>query len=118
MVQNTLTPLARLVEDWLVAHNTNGAKLFELAELPNALYTQIKRGSSPRPDTIRALSEAMHVPRGRLFQAAGYADSEDLWIVDPDPEMEELFSIWKKISPEKKPLMMKLLMTATDDEID
>ncbi len=94
---NEMTPLCLFVETWLQEHETNGSSLFSNAGLPNALYTQLKRGSSPRPNTLRALADEMKVPRGRLFMLAGYCDETDLTIIDPDPEIEEAVEHLKRI---------------------
>ncbi|MAZ56539.1 hypothetical protein CL653_02005 [bacterium] len=107
-----------MVEDWLNANNTNGSALFKKATLPNALYTQLKRGSEPRPTTIRKLADAMGIPRGRLFMAAGYCDEEDLWIVDKDPVIEKLFLYWKNVPDSKKDLMLHIMRTASEHEIE
>ena len=118
MTQETLTPLCTMVESWLDDNNTNGSALFKKADLPNALYTQLKRGSEPQPKTIRKLADAMNIPRGRLFKAAGYANDEALWVVDRDPVIEEIFLYWQKIPESKKDLMLHLLKTASEYETE
>ena len=65
-------PLYAVIKEWLDARNLSFSALLSDAGLSNPTGTAIKRGSKPREDTIRKLSQAMDLPLGQLLQAAGY----------------------------------------------
>ncbi len=109
------TPIFAFVQKWLKDNDTNGSSLFRSAGLSNALYTQMKRGSTPAQKTIRALADQMQVGRGWLNLHAGYIDEDDLVVQDKDPEIERVISLWKKVrsgSRENRDLVMQVLETS------
>jgi len=109
------TPIYEFVQTWLDENDINGSSLFRKAGLSNALFTQMKRGSSPTQKTIRALAEAMSIGRGWLFLHAGYIDEEDLIVQDTDPEIEKVITLWKQVrsgSSQNRDLVMQVLETS------
>ena len=86
--------------------------LFKDAKITNSIGTKIRKGSTPRPDTLRNLAKAMNVSRGTMFQLAGYVDAEDMQGPKFEVEDEEVALLFRKIAPDRKQLMKRLLETA------
>ena len=68
----------RFIDEWLRAHDTNWEKLRKQAGVSAPVGTDIRRGSTPRPETLRKLSEAMDVPLRTLYELAGYVERGEL----------------------------------------
>ena len=51
----------RFVDEWLRAHGTNWEGLRKQAGVSAPVGTDIRRGSTPRPETLRKLADAMEV---------------------------------------------------------
>ncbi len=109
------TPIFEFIQGWIKENGTTGSRLFDQAGLSTALYTQMRKGSSPHQNTLRALAQAMGVKIGWLNLHAGNIEEDDLVVLDRDPEIEKIVSLWEKISPRNKPLVMQLLETSAAD---
>ena len=72
MTNQPTPPLYAVIKEWLDARNLSFSALLNDAGLSNPTGTAIKRGSKPREDTIRKLSQAMDLPLRQLLAAAGY----------------------------------------------
>ena len=70
--------LHELIDQWVRQRNTTWEWLFKAAGVSPPVGTDIRRGSTPRPETLRKLAKAMGLPRTQLFEAAGYVDAEDI----------------------------------------
>ena len=60
--------LHRFIDEWLKANRTNWEALRKEAGVSAPVGTDIRRGSTPRPDTLKRLSEAMRVPIRELYE--------------------------------------------------
>jgi hypothetical protein len=70
--------LHRFIDEWLRANETNWETLRKEAGVSAPVGTDIRRGSTPRPDTLRRLSEAMSVPIRVLYELSGYVERGEL----------------------------------------
>ena len=87
--------LHKFIDRWVKVQNTTWEALFREAGVANASSTLVRRGSVPRPDTLRKLADAMGVPRRQLFEMTGYVTAEELEpeeIDIDDPELRLFFS--------------------------
>ena len=111
------TPLAGYILSWVNANHTNGSWLFTQAALPPSLFTQLKRGSTPRPDTLRRLAAVMDVPKRRLFELAGYIDQDEFdedEIDIADPEIALFFRgyEWDEFTNEEQDIIRNAVRMA------
>lgn len=100
--------LHRFIDEWLRANGTNWETLRKEAGVSAPVGTDIRRGSTPRPDTLRRLSEAMRVPIRVLYELSGYVERGEL---DPgqvpvpdDYEIRSFFTdnTWDDFTPDEK----------------
>ena len=98
----------RFVDEWLRAHNTNWETLRKKAGVSAPVGTDIRRGSTPRPATLRKLADAMDVPLRTLYELSGYVDPVEL---DPqqvpvpdDYEIQAFFTDhrWSDFTPDEQ----------------
>ena len=65
------------------------------AEVSAPVGTDIRRGSTPRPETLKRLSEAMRVPIRELYELSGYVERGELDPVEtPVPNDYEIRSFF------------------------
>jgi len=81
--------LHEFVEKWLKEHNLTWEAVLLRGGLNKSIGTDLRKGSTPRPDTLRKLADSMGLPRRRLFELAGYLEPTDApedtaRISDPD----------------------------------
>ena len=88
MVQNKTETLDSFIRGFAEARNTTIQKIFARAGVTHSTFTQIRKGVTPRSDTIRKLAKAMDMPPTKLFLLAGYLQEADLQRV-PELELEE-----------------------------
>jgi hypothetical protein len=87
--------LHRFIDEWLRANETNWETLRKDAGVSAPVGTDIRRGSTPRPDTLRRLSEAMGVPIRVLYELSGYVERGELDPVQvPVPDDYEVRSFF------------------------
>lgn len=97
--------LAEFVERWIAERGTTAKWLADRAGIPHSTFTEIKRGRTPRPETIRRLADAMRVPRSKLFILADYLTQEDIVYASPaplPPDVEELVIGYQSLPEEGK----------------
>jgi len=87
--------LHRFIDEWLKANGTNWETLRKEAGVSAPVGTDIRRGSTPRPDTLKRLSEAMRVPIRELYELSGYVERGELDPVEtPVPDDYEIRSFF------------------------
>lgn len=72
------SPLHRFIEEWIIDQGTTWSWLLKNAGVSLPVGSDVRRGSTPRPETLRCIAGVMGVPQGRLFALAGYIRDEDL----------------------------------------
>jgi hypothetical protein len=77
-VEQYASDLHRFIDEWLRANDTNWETLRKQAGVSAPVGTDIRRGSTPRPDTLKRLSEAMRVPIRELYELSGYVERGEL----------------------------------------
>ncbi len=102
-----LARLGEYIDSWVKSHNTTWDWLCKQAGIPGSVGTGIRQGATPRPETLRKLSETMRVPVRDLAAMAGYFTAEELApptieIGDPDLEMFVRGHYWEKLSTDEK----------------
>ena len=103
--------LHRFIDEWLRANGTNWETLRKEAGVSAPVGTDIRRGSTPRPDTLRRLSEAMRVPIRVLYELSGYVERGELDPVQvPVPDDYEIRSFftdnsWADFTPDEKEIV-------------
>ena len=79
LVATYASALHQLIDNWVRARNTTWDWLFKAAGVSGSVGTDIKRGATPRPETLRRLSRPMTgVAFSRLLEVAGYAQATEL----------------------------------------
>ena len=99
------------------ANSSTYEKLLKKAGVAVSVGTDIRRGSSPRPDTLRRVAEAMGVPRKRLFEIAGYIDPEDPKdrVDIADPELRLFFrGEWDELTDVEREFIKSAIRTARE----
>ena len=87
--------LDRFINEWLTANGTNWEIMSKTAGVSAPVGTDIRKGSTPRPDTLKRLSEAMRVPIRELYELSGYVERGELDPVDvPVPDDYEIRSFF------------------------
>ena len=107
----------RFVEEWLRANGTNWEGLRKQAGVSAPVGTDIRRGSTPRPETLRKLAEAMDVPLRTLYILAGYIDASEFEgdeIDISDPELSLFFRQyeWDEFNDEEKEVIRQAIRMA------
>ena len=103
--------LHRFIDEWLKANGTNWETLRKEAGVSAPVGTDIRRGSTPRPDTLKRLSEAMRVPIRELYELSGYVERGELDPVEtPVPDDYEFRSFftdnaWDDFSADEKEIV-------------
>lgn len=103
--------LHRFIDEWLRANTTNWETLRKEAGVSAPVGTDIRRGSTPRPDTLKRLSEAMHVPIRVMYELSGYVERGELDPVQvPVPDDYEIRSFftdntWDDFTPDEKEIV-------------
>lgn len=110
LLLNYSSPLHRFIEEWIASRHTNWDWLTTQAGVQGSLGTGLKRGSTPRPETLRKLASTMEVPRRKLFELAGYLEPEDLEpenIEIDDPEISMFFRKyeWDEFTSDERELI-------------
>ena len=72
------TNLIDLIELYLKENETTDVSLFRRSGLAHSVFTSLKKGMIPEPETVRRLADAMSLSRGRLFFLSGYLQETDL----------------------------------------
>ena len=87
--------LHRFIDECLKANGTNWETLSKEAGVSAPVGTDIRRGSTPRPDTLKRLSEAMRVPIRELYELSRYVERGELDPVEtPVPDDYEIRSFF------------------------
>ena len=89
MIDGGETRLGDLIGLYLEENEATAQSLFKRAGLSHSIFTTIKSGSMPTPETVRKLAKAMDLSRGRLFFLSGYLQENDLRLtygLSPDDE--------------------------------
>ena len=112
------SPLHQFIEEWLTRQGTNWEWLISNSDLPKGTSTGIRKGSTPRPATLRKLSDAMGIPRRKLFELAGYVKPEELepenFDID-DPDLSLFFrGEWTELSDDEKAFIRDLVKDGND----
>ena len=107
----------RFVDEWLRAHETNWESLRKQAGVSAPVGTDIRRGSKPRPETLRKLADAMDVPLRTLYIMAGYIDASEFEgneIDIADPEISLFFRQyeWDEFNDEEKEVIRQAIRMA------
>ena len=103
--------LHRFIDEWLKANGTNWETLRKEAGVSAPVGTDIRRGSTPRPDTLKRLSEAMRVPIRELYELSGYVERGELDPVETpvsdDSEIRSFFTdnAWDDFTAEEKEIV-------------
>ena len=66
------------IEEWIIDQGTTWSWLLKNAGVSPPVGSDVRRGSTPRPETLRRIAGIMGVPQGRLFALAGYISDKDL----------------------------------------
>lgn len=106
-VEGYVNSLHEFVQGWIVDRNTTWDWLMTQAGLPKSTGTTIRKGSEPRPATLRKLAAAMGVTRRRMFEVAGYVLPHELEpqlfdISDPEIRMFLEDGEWIKYTPQEQ----------------
>ena len=104
----------RFVDEWLRAHGTNWESLRKQAGVSAPVGTDIRRGSTPRPETLRKLAEAMDVPLRSLYILAGYIDAsefegDEIDIADPEISLFFRQYEWDEFNYEEKEVVRQAI---------
>ena len=107
----------RFVDEWLRAHGTNWESLRKQAGVSAPVGTDIRRGSTPRPETLRKLADAMDVPLRTLYILAGYIDAsefegDDIDIADPEISLFFRQYEWDEFNDEEKEVIRQAIRMA------
>ena len=107
----------RYVDEWLRANGTNWESLRKQAGVSAPVGTDIRRGSTPRPETLRKLADAMDVPLRKLYVLAGYIDASEFDIDEidiADPEISLFFRQyeWDEFNDEEKEVIRQAIRMA------
>ena len=89
MIDGGETRLCDLIGLYLRENEMTAVSLFTRAGLTHSIFTTIKTGSMPEPETVRKLADTMNLSRGRLFFLSGYLQKNDLRLtyeLSPDDE--------------------------------
>ena len=87
--------LGRFINEWLTANGTNWEILSKTAGVSAPVGTDIRKGSTPRPDTLKRLSEARRAPIRELHELSGYVERGKLGAVEvPVPDDYEIRSFF------------------------
>lgn len=101
---------------WVDAQMTTWDSLCKRARVSPSVGTDIKRGSTPRPDTLRRFAKAMGVPRRTLFELVGYTTEEDMETGLTEAE-EKFLGYYRLLPPDRKKVLHDLLAVyATPDK--
>ncbi len=108
----------RFVDEWLRANGTNWEGLRKQAGVSAPVGTDIRRGSTPRPETLRKLADAMDVPLRTLYVLAGYIDadefdSDEIDITDPEISLFFRQYEWDEFNDEEKEVVRQAIRMAT-----
>ena len=111
------SPLHEYIARWIAARDTTWQRLFTQAGIANAGSTQVRRGSTPRPGTLRKLADAMGVPRRKLFEVAGYVrpeelEPEDIEISDPEIALFFLGYEWDEFTAAEQDIIRQAIRSA------
>ena len=117
MTEDYSSPLHEFIDRWIATTNTTWEWLFKKAGVANASSTLLRRGSIPRPDTLRKLADAMDMPRRKLFELAEYVRPEELEPEDidiEDPELRLFFggNEWDDLLPEEQQMIKDAIRMA------
>ncbi len=115
--ENYSSPLHEFIAKWIATHDTTWQRLFTQATIANAVSTQVRRGSTPRPGTRRKLADAMGVPRRKLFEVAGYVrpeelEPEDIEITDPEIALFFLGYEWDEFTEAGQDIIRQAVRSA------
>lgn len=107
----------RFVDEWLRAHGTNWEGLRKQAGVSAPVGTDIRRGSTPRPETLRKLADAMDVPLRTLYILAGYIDAsefegDEIDIADPEISLYFRQYQWDEFNYEEKEVIRQAVRMA------
>ena len=102
--------LHEFIDRWVQSRDTTWDWLLKTAGVPGSAGTNIRRGSTPQPKTLRNLAAAMGVPRRKLFEFAGYVlpeelEPEDIQIDDPELSMFFRGYEWDEFTSDEKELI-------------
>ena len=116
-MNNYASEIHRYVEEWLRANGTNWESLRKQAGVSAPVGTDIRRGSTPRPETLRKLADAMDVPLRTLYVMAGYIDASEFEgdeIDIADPELSLFFRQyeWDEFNDEEKEVIRQAIRMA------
>lgn len=110
MAQSDHETLASFIDRWVEQHQTTVKALCDGAGLPHSIFTQLRKGATPRPETLRKVAKAMDLPAVKLFLLAGYLTENDLLRV-PEVGLAEdeafLLAGYRKLSAEGKALLKR-----------
>ncbi len=109
--------LHELIERWVRANNSTYEKLLRQAGVAVSVGTDIRRGSSPRAETLRKLAEVMGVSPKRLFEATGYMEKEDAGdkVDITDPELRLFFrGEWDELTETEREFIRGAIRTARE----
>lgn len=107
----------RFVDEWLRAQGTNWESLRKQAGVSAPVGTDIRRGSTPRPETLRKLADAMDVPLRTLYILAGYIDAsefegDEIDIADPEISLFFRQYEWDEFTEEEKEVIRQAIRMA------
>ena len=107
----------RFVDEWLRANGTNWESLRKQAGVSAPVGTDIRRGSTPRPETLRKLADAMDVPLRTLYILAGYIDAsefegDEIDIADPEISLFFRQYEWDEFTEEEKEVIRQAIRMA------
>ena len=108
--------LCETIEHWLESNRLTWKALLTKANLTGPVGTDIRNGSTPRPETLRKLAEAMEVAPQWLFKKVGYISEEETGTealrID-DPALELFFQgEWHKLTQAHRDFIRRLILEA------
>lgn len=114
--------LHEAVEKWLDEHRITWETVLLRGGLNKSIGTDIRKGSTPRPITLRKLADSMGMPRRRLFELAGYLDPTDLAedtvrIADPDMRLFFRGGGWDQLTPDERAIIKDAIRLAQSHKL-
>jgi hypothetical protein len=109
------TRLHEYLEGWLAAKGKIWSDIVEGAGINWVVVSNIRKGSQPRAETLRALSAYTQIPMWRLLELADYLRPGDLPFpggVQLTPQEEQILELLRVVSPEARQIVLAGLRTA------
>jgi hypothetical protein len=109
--------LHEFVEKWLKENNLTWEAVLLRGGLNKSIGTDLRKGSTPRPVTLRKLADSMGIPRRRLFEVAGYLDAADtpedtVRISDPDLRLFFRGGGWDQLTEDERAIVKDAITLA------